>query len=450
MDIDVFDGIMTVFEVERDFEFIFADFDADLDIDTINCLPAAIFLPISKNQKISFIFQAFDMGLFDNFNEAVHRGPKIVRDRAAAWSFVLTWSDDLFYRQFAIPKVEFFMLCEKIKSNYPGSRGSGYQNYAFSQLQGYRSNPKSGPITMEIKLAITLRMLRGASELDMIWYGVQIQTVPIIFSFMVHQIDTAYRDDEIFNFNPDEGPVKFRATLDQIAAEWSAIMVHKRISNGQNIFNGTILAGDGLVVAISAPTVKELEACNLPKAAFRNRKGCYAINVQGFCDAYGMYRYFEVSWPGSTNDITAYKQTLLFSWFEQGFIPDCFHSVLDEAYSSIGGNQHLCPFTKHQLKRARAKPIVGEVLYGQMKCFNHLLSSQRITAERMFGMYIRKFGIMWRPLEHALPLNILITKVCSKLHNVSIRHWKRCGKNAEEIIQLELSYARNQRDAGWE
>jgi hypothetical protein len=73
-----------------------------------------------------------------------------------------------------------------------------------------------------------------AIELDMIWYGAQIQTVPIIFSFMVHQIDIAYRDDEIFNFNPAEGPVKFWATLDQIASEWSAIMVHKRISNGQN------------------------------------------------------------------------------------------------------------------------------------------------------------------------------------------------------------------------
>jgi hypothetical protein len=64
--------------------------DADLDIDTISCLPAAIFLPIPMNKKISFIFQAFDMGLIDNFNEVVHRGPKIVRDRAAAWNFVLT------------------------------------------------------------------------------------------------------------------------------------------------------------------------------------------------------------------------------------------------------------------------------------------------------------------------------------------------------------------------
>ena len=40
--------------------------------------------------------------------------------------------------------------------------------------------------------------------------------------------------------------------------------------------------------------------------------------------------------------------------FQQGLIPECFHSALDEAYSSIGGNQHLCSFTKDQLSRANS------------------------------------------------------------------------------------------------
>ena len=44
-------------------------------------------------------------------------------------------------------------------------------------------------ITMEIKLAITLRLLRGAFALDMIWYyGVQIQLVAVIFSFVVMKL----------------------------------------------------------------------------------------------------------------------------------------------------------------------------------------------------------------------------------------------------------------------
>ena len=56
---------------------------------------------------------------------------------------------------------------------------------------------------------------------------------------------------------------------------------------------------------------------------------------------------------GSTNDITAYKQTKLFQWFLDKRIPECFHQVLDEAHSSIGGMQHLFPFSRHQLQSAR-------------------------------------------------------------------------------------------------
>jgi hypothetical protein len=362
-----------------------------------------------------------------------------------AWDFILTWSDSLFHRQFFIAKDDFFKLCETIKSNYPGTHSSGYQNYTFAQLQGYRSNPKSGPITMEIKLAITLRLIRGASALDMVWYGVQIQTVPIIFSFIIQQIDIALDNDIIFNFNPiSDGAVQFRLNLDQISSEWSELMKAKIISAGNDLLKGTVLAGDGFVAAITAPTKKELLASNLPLSAFRNRKGCFGLIVQGFSDAYAKFRYFEVKWPGSTNDITAYKQTKLYSWFQQKLIPDCFHMVLDEAYSSIGGNQHLCPFTRHQLRRAREK---SEELYCQMKCFNHLLSSQRITVERMFGLYVRKAGILARPLEHSLALNILILKVSAKLHNLSIEYWKKHGKNSEEIHRYEMDHIQ-QRDSG--
>jgi len=111
---------------------------------------------------------------------------------------------------------------------------------------------------MEIKLAITLRLLRGACALDMIWYGVQIQSVAVIFSFVVQQLNIAYPDDEVFNFNPAVGAVPFRATLDHIASEWSEIMMGKISSGGNDLFKGTILAGDGMVASITAPTRKEL------------------------------------------------------------------------------------------------------------------------------------------------------------------------------------------------
>ena len=140
----------------------------------------------------------------------------------------------------------------------------------------------------------------------------------------------------------------------------------------------------------------------------------------------------------STNDITSYKQTRLYQWFLQGLIPDEFHMMLDEAYGSIGGNQHLTPFTRHQLRKARDS---NHPQYLKMKAFNNALSSQRITIERAFGIMIRKWAILQMPLEHSLAMNVKIVTVCAKLHNYCVLEWKAKGKRAEEILAIEANVA---------
>ena len=57
----------------------------------------------------------------------------------------------------------------KCKSIYPGKSANGYENYRMAQIKGMNSTPGCGLITMELKVVITLRLLAGASYLDMIW-----------------------------------------------------------------------------------------------------------------------------------------------------------------------------------------------------------------------------------------------------------------------------------------
>jgi hypothetical protein len=352
----------------------------------------------------------------------------------------MSWTDELFYRQFRISRGDFFIICDKIKNIYPSHSENihiGIESYIHSQKMGNISTPSSGPVTLEIKLAITLRMLAGASALDMIWYGVQLATIPSIFQFIIQCLDTVLLNKDIYNFHPDND--NFIEEVNHIASNWSSIMIKKK---GFDLFKGTILAGDGLVVSINAPN--ENETGGLPLSCFRNRKGCWAINVQAFCDSFCRFRYFEVSWPGSTNDITAYKQTKLYNWFLDNRIPEEFHMVLDEAYSSIGGNFHLTPYSKSQLKKART---VSEENYCKLKSFNNVLSSQRITIERAFGIFVRKWGILWKPLEYSLQTNILILSVCSKLHNISINHWIKQGYLSKEIAAMDELY-QQQKDEG--
>ena len=118
---------------------------------------------VFESQKKAFIFLNMNQ---DSNTES--RQPKIVRNRKEAWDFISSWDDDLFYRQFRLPREEVLIIIEKCKSIYPGKSANGYENYRMAQIKGMNSTPGSGPITMELKVAITLRLLAGASYLDMI------------------------------------------------------------------------------------------------------------------------------------------------------------------------------------------------------------------------------------------------------------------------------------------
>jgi len=342
----------------------------------------------------------------------------------------MSWTDEVFRKQFRMDKDQFLDVVDRCKRAYPGRYSNGIDNYKLAQIRG-DAGSKSGSITMELKVAITLRLLAGASYLDMVWYGVAINTVAPVFKFTVLLMDIALPNLEFFNMPETE------AQCEQTAKEWSDIMRAKRHAD---LMPGTLLAGDGLVVHIEAPTAKDREGLDL--TVFRNRKGCYGLIVQAFCDAHCRFRYWDVLWPGSTPDITCYKQTRLYRMFLDGKIPNKFHMVLDEAYSSIGGDQHLCPYSKAQLQSPNTNPQ----LYLRMKAFNNILSSQRITIERAFGMFVRKWGIFWRPLSAAfgIAFQCRLLRVCAKLHNMCIDY--RLRKNQATAAGDEEEAAREPAD----
>lgn len=59
---------------------------------------------------------------------------------------------------------------------------------------------------------------------------------------------------------------------------------------GCDLMQGTIRAGDGLVVAITSLSTFDLVSSKVRDVTkFRRRKGCFAVVVQAFCDAFGQY-----------------------------------------------------------------------------------------------------------------------------------------------------------------
>ena len=315
------------------------------------------------------------------------------RDR----SFIQRWArqldDVMFRRQFCLCREDFGYVVSKISAVLNVNRQQAI-------------NSSGSPIMVELMLMITLRILAGASYLDMIQYHVHVDSVnKIVWSFVcaVHS-----EVDNIKIAKDEEECIK-------LARVWSDIQ-QKRW--GEVLTPGTIYAGDGLIIEIMQPDLETLRG--RPIQVFRNRKNIWAVNAQGFCDANTRFGVLDIKWPGGTNDIVAYNMTDLCHKARGGtYFPAWVRFVLDEAYGSIGG-MHLTPYTLSQLKYAKRTNIEE---YYKLIAFNNVLSSQRITIERALGILIRRWGILWRPITYSLEKVPKIIRVCAMLHNICVDRW---------------------------
>jgi DDE superfamily endonuclease len=282
--------------------------------------------------------------------------------------------------------------------------------------EGKARNSSGSSISPEMRLMITLRILAGAKYLDMIWYRVDVDHVNEYVLDCLHAINNVLN-----NINIPATEAEWRAESEL----FREVLVKKHgASVGDECMKGITGAGDGLVIQICEPVLSDLDG--KPSKIYVNRKGFFALLVQAFCGAYTKFWYFNVGWPGATNDITAYKQTELYRMSTANQIPDFVSYVLDEAYSSCGG-RHLTPFSSSQLRKA-LYPSAHPDLYFKMRTFNHTLSSQRITIERAFGQLIRRWGILWCSNSSRLKNVSVMVLVCAKLHNLCVDRWMINGR----------------------
>jgi hypothetical protein len=120
--------------------------------------------------------------LCDEVVPAARKGKRkanALRDRETPLELVRSWTDDMFRRQYRLSRHVFKDLLHRLHLAYPLSPLS----------RRMAINSSGSAVTMELKLLITLRMLAGASYLDMIWYGVDVDHVHGLFLDTVRKIE---------------------------------------------------------------------------------------------------------------------------------------------------------------------------------------------------------------------------------------------------------------------
>ena len=272
-------------------------------------------------------------------------------------------------------------------------------NIIHSNDKLYRANKKryGGYICGEIKLAITLRLLAGASYLDLEYiYKISNQGLYSIFHYVLQ--------NWICNDNVAEIDFYNKGT-DLKAMQETSLGFANGSSNG--IIGGCIGAIDGWLVKMVAPSMSKDNIGNVSN--FFSRKGFYALNVQVIVDKQKRVLWHSIKCKGAEHDSSALKATDLYELFikkYQWFIDNGLYLIGDSAYA-------LRPFL--------ITPYDGAKGGSKEDDFNYHLSSCCIYVECTFGEIYKRWGILWRPLAFKLVHNIRIVDSLLHLHNFIIK-----------------------------
>ena len=293
----------------------------------------------------------------------------------------LNWServaflyDDEFTRMYRVNKAGFNKLAVLIEPHVDLS----YQKYLRRNVE---------PVSLELHLALTLRFLAGACIQDLwLQYGVS----------RSYCYDIIWKTVDAINIALD------------IKTDFSDIDTCARIAEGfaakstEGLFSHCIGAIDGIQIKIRCPGphVKN-------RRSYFCRKGFYSLNVQAVCDSRRRFIDVDCSYPGSTSDSIAWLKTQVCREIEGRRIPDGFYFVGDAAYPCLQNMLTPVPGTSAEIGK-------------WCDAYNFYQSQTRINIECAFGLLVRRWGILWKPLECAHRRNPSVVVCCMRLHNFCI------------------------------
>jgi hypothetical protein len=283
----------------------------------------------------------------------------VVGREANAIRLRMTWeehmnlmADGLFLRAYRMSKQSFKRLADLVRP------------YVVVDQAMARRSTRTGEITTEMRLSIALRYFAGGSYLDIATsHGVHTTTFFSIVWSIVFAINTV---EELAPSFPYDDPTKLEAMSARFQRRF------------HNPFHGCVGALDGLAIQIERPKTPNSQS-------HYNRKGFFAVNMQALCDAEYQFTFASCRCAGSTHDSLAFSTSDLFEIVQDRtkFLRP-YWIAADDAYPASD---------------AVLTPWSGRSLEVYKDSFNFHLSSLRIHIEQSFGIFVSRWGILWRPLK---------------------------------------------------
>jgi hypothetical protein len=324
------------------------------------------------------------------------------------------FSDRMFYRLFRMPKPCFSRLCNKIES-VVGRKEFKSEKY-IKELKEQGHTTKEGSMYLahvkkngdyipgEVKVAITLRILAGATYLDMfLWFNVNANYVN---EFTKKVMKDWFCNDKVMCINYYDllnGKDEIDSELDKISFEFG--------SKTNFIMKGCIGAIDGWMVKIRCPSWTEV----VNPGKYYSRKGFYALNVQVIVDKKKRILWRTIGEKGSAHDSKVFNESNLGKF------------LLETADDFYGRGLYLIGDSAYALRSYLLTPYDNAQPGSKEDCFNFYLSSNRIYVECSFGEIDRRWGIFWKPLQGQLKNHKYTIDSALRLHNFIVDYREEIG-----------------------
>ena len=241
------------------------------------------------------------------------------------------------------------------------------------------------PIQLQTRLAVALRYFAGGDPLDLkLIYGMCKTQVMLCVWKAVDAINICLNN---INF-----PIDDVQGLKELEADF-------RAGTRGGFWQGQVGAIDGVHFRMQCPSAKEVKDTMRYYVA---RKQEYALLALAICDYHRRFTWVDISHASCTHDCTAWLATELGQRIQAGDLPRPFFLNGDAAFT---------------LSPSMIVPSTGDA---SLDAFDFYQSSNRMAIECAFGILVRRWGVLWRPLQQAFPRRAPLIVALMRLHNFCI------------------------------
>ena len=241
------------------------------------------------------------------------------------------------------------------------------------------------PIELATRLAVALRYCAGGDphDLKLIYCMSKAQVINCLWK-VVDAINICL-DNMKFPIDDVQGLLKLESDF--------------RAATRGGFWEGQVGAIDGVHFKMRCPTSKEVPD---PIRYYVQRKQEYALLALAICDIHRRFTWADISHASCTHDATAWEATELGQRIKAGDLPRPFFLNGDAAFT---------------LSPSMIVPSTGDV---SLDDFDFYQSSNRMAIECAFGILVRRWGALWRPLAMAFPRRAPFIIALMRLHNFCI------------------------------